>query len=317
MTTSLRRSSHLVRGLLAALALAAAACAQPGPAAGGTPPSASPAAPAVRQLTTCFGAPPAGWAGTRRASMPTTQFFVSAVTPSGDRAYGLSRTSPAEQGIAAMDLATGALTHIVALPAGSSGLSSLAVAPPWLAWVQGGSPTNPGDWSILARNLDTGEQLTLATPRLADGSDGFGHVPDVAVAGGAVVWAQSTSRSGDAAGYEVRAYDLAARRQTVLDSGAVGSPVLAGRYLVWSHAADDGTTTLRAVDASTRQPADLPAAVRSQPAITSLAGAPGSLVWSTDGQHAFAWRVDRNRLATYTTDGSRHRLQFLTVAGHS
>jgi hypothetical protein len=167
---------------------------------------------------------------------------------------------------------------------------------------------NPGLWTLMARNLDTGEQLTVATPSAALGGPPTSLVVDAA----RVAWRQPTTTDPQTPAAEVRVYDLAARRQTVLDSGGVGAPVLAGRYLVWSRSG----AGLQAVDAATLQPASLPGRVRGQAPGTAIAGSPTELVWSTDEQHATAWRVDRDQLATYAIGDNRNRLQFLTVAGH-
>jgi hypothetical protein len=295
MTMTLR----LRAGLLAALALAGCQALAPSTAASPGP-SRSPAA--VREVTTCFTAAPATWAGAQRASLPTTQFSVMAVTPAGDRAYGLSRTGAGGTAVAALDLASGALTTVAGAPAG---LETLAVEPPWLAWVAPISAANPGPGPVQVKNLDTGEQLEL-------GGGALGGPASVVVHAGRVAWAQPTSQPGQPRTAELRVYDLAARSQTVLDSGDVRGPVLAGRYLVWNQAGGG----LRAVDAGTLQPAQLPDRVRSQQSVTYLAGAPTELVWSTDELHATAWRIDRDQLSTYTIGDLGNRLQFLTIAAH-
>jgi hypothetical protein len=131
-------------------------------------------------------------------------------------------------------------------------------------------------------------------------------------------WTEPTTVPGQVPTGEVRLYDLAAHRQTVLDAGKVGAPVFAGRYLVWPRVGDDGHTAFQAVDVSTRLPVTLPAKVGSsigQSGITWLAGSPHYLVWTTDERHAVAWRMDRDQLTTYAVD-LRNRLQFLSVAGH-
>jgi hypothetical protein len=283
--------------LLAVLALAGCQAPAPVVAARTSTPSPSPTPATVREFTTCFTAAPATWAGARRASLPATRFGVVTVTPAGDRAYGYSFTAAGDQAITALDLHTGALTTIIPSADGPT----LAVDPPWLAWVEAMSPENPGTWTLRARNLDTGQQLTLGGGDL--------HVPiSVVVNAGRVAWAQfSPAGTG-----QVLVYDLAARSQTVLDSGDVGGPVLAGRYLVWSRAG----AGLRAVDAATLRPVQLPDRVRGQPAVAYLAGSPDELVWSTDPQHAVAWRIDRDQLSTYAIRGVENGLQFLTVAGH-
>jgi hypothetical protein len=269
----------------------------------------------TRSLAVCFGPMPAGWAGTQRASFPTADFGLGAVAPAGDRAYGMYRTA-AGRSIAMLDLRTGALTPLADLPADSAGFSSMAADSRWLAWVQADSVSVPRAWTLHALDLQTGEQLTLATSELPDGTLLFGQNPLLALRRGVLTWAQPTSTTGLLPTAEVRAYDLAARRQSVLDSGHVSSPVFAGPYLVWGRIGDDGGSTFRAVNAITRTPVELPEQVRSQPGIVYLAGSPSHLAWSTDFQHVVAWDLEDGALTTYTIADTRNPLQFLTLAGH-
>jgi hypothetical protein len=305
MKTTLRRSHPILAALAAALALAA--CGQTGTGTSSTP-RATATPQATRALQTCFGAAPAGWAGLQRAALPTTQFEPQVVAPSGDRVFGSYRTTAGEQGIASMDLTSGALKPLIASPAGTAGVLGLAVAPPWLAWVQGMGQQFFGPWVLHARNLDTGEELTPAT-----GVAGI-PVPGPFLHGTELAWVQSTSVDLTAPAGELRVYDLAAHKQSILDSGSVGSPVLAGPYLVWTHDAG-GAAALQAVDASTLLPAALPARLRAQTGIRALAGSPDYLVWDTDRNHGAAWRFDRGQLTTYTV-AEPYGLQFITVASH-
>lgn len=305
MKTTLRRSHPILAALAAALALAA--CGQTGTGTSSTP-RATATPQATRALQTCFGAAPAGWAGVQRAALPTTQFEPQVVAPSGDRVFGSYRTTAGEQGIASMDLTSGGLKPLVTSPAGTAGVLGLAVAPPWLAWVQGMGQQFFGPWVLHARNLDTGEELTPAT-----GVAGI-PVPGPFLHGTELAWVQSTSVDLTAPAGELRVYDLAAHKQSILDSGVVGSPVLAGPYLVWTHGAG-GAAALQAVDASTLLPAALPARLRAQTGIRALAGSPDYLVWDTDRNHGAAWRFDRGQLTTYTV-AEPYGLQFITVASH-
>jgi hypothetical protein len=268
----------------------------------------------TRALKVCFTTVPSGWAGTLRATFPTMGFLVSAVA--GRRAYGFFSTQAGDEGIAVVELRTGALTQLVTFPADSSGLISLAVGGHWLAWVQGNSRFQPLDWTLFARNLQTGEQLTLATSRQPDGTIVAGPQPQLALRDGLLTWAQPIASTVPGGAAEARVYDLQARRQSVLDTGQVNSPVFGGRLVVWGHILGKGTTELRAVDASTLRPIALPEQIRSQPGVLFLAGSSRFLVWSTDYQHALAWRMKDGQLTSYAISDKRNPLQFLQLSGH-
>ncbi|HKF77304.1 MAG TPA: hypothetical protein VKF59_14275 [Candidatus Dormibacteraeota bacterium] len=310
MTISFRRTHPVAAGLVAALALAA--CGQNGPAAGSAASQASATATTqpVRALQACFGTAPAGWAGSQRASFPTTRFDPQAIAASGDRAYGSYLMTAGEKGVAAVDLTSGALNRLVTVPAGSAGVGALAAAPPWLAWVQAAGQGTFGPWTLEVRNLDTGEQTTVAS-----GPAGVPHPEALAMRGADLAWTQRTSPDLTVRAAEVHVIDLAAHRQSVLDPGAAGPPVFAGPYLVWTHASADGMPVLQAVAAETLLPAALPEPLRAQTGISELAGSAAYLVWDTDNKHGTAWRIDRDQLTTFTVDG-QHQLQFFSVAGH-
>jgi len=308
MTISLRRSHPPVAGLVLA------ACGQNGPGSGAPSPrpTTTPSAPAqaVRALQACFGPAPAGWAGAARASLPTTQFEPAAVTAAADRVYGPYQTAAGERGIASVDLGSGALTRIFSDPAGAGYTGAVSASPPWVAWVRATGMNGFGPWTLEARDLDTGERLTVAT-----GTAGLPNPGTPAMRGTELAWVQPTSVDLTARAAELRVVDLATRRQSTLDSGAVGPPVFAGPYLVWTRAGAGGQAMLQAVDAATLLPAALPERLRQQTGITALAGSATSLFWNTDAHHGTAWRMDRDQLTTFTVD-EQHRLQYFGLAGH-
>jgi hypothetical protein len=192
----------------------------------------------------------------------------------------------------------------------------MAVGGSWLTWVQGDSVYTDQAWTIHALDLATGEQRTLATSELPDGSLLFGELPQLAMRGGVVTWAQPTSTSGPIRTAQVEAYDLDAGRVSVLDRGRVSSPVFAGPLLVWGAIDPDGATVFRAINAVTHQPAQLPVQVRNQPGILYLAGSSQYLVWSTDLHTAVAWNMDEGLLTTYAIPQTGDFVQFLSIAGN-
>jgi len=299
-----RMSGAALLVMVAAL-WSAAACSLPGMETG--PRSATP----PRALATCFTSPPSAWAGTPRGSFPRNGYLQGVVTPAGDRLFAPIVTQTSAR-ITSLDLATGAFTTIVTLPPPAFP-AWLAADPPWVAWVQIGSATSFNDASVIALNTDTAEQVTLVAPSPRSG------LPTLLVRQGRVVWVQPTREvvhgGRRIATGEVRVYDLAAHRQFVLDRAGVGPPVFAGRYLLWGNLADSGTVVLRAADARTLRPVELPVKLPALHPGTDVAGSSNYLVWTTDQAHAVAWRIDRNQLTSYRVDGD-HLFQLLAPVGH-
>jgi len=301
------------------MALAAAACApSPAPRPAAPAASATPAQDVVRSYTVCFSGAPADWA--ERFSQHAVaiaggmNLHLGAVAEDGRLAFGLLRRSAAEQAAGAVDLATGELTRIAALPAGAAGIGSMAAAGPWVVWEQANSAADLGDWTVRAWDRDTGETLDLATSRLPGGQQSFGQAPLPVAGHGLVAWAQPQARQATYPVAKVQLYDLASRRVTVLDVGRVSGPVLAGADVVWARIEADGSYSLRAVDAATLRPARLPERVRTPGTVGYLAGSDRYLVWSGDRQELHAWRLGTNEYGDYTGD-LRHPFQFLRLAG--
>jgi len=294
--------------------LLVAACAEPAPAAGpaSPPPSSRPAA-LVQSYTVCFGAMPADWSRRFQARDLSADFQVDAVSDDGHAAFGRSRSS-AGMGVGAVDLATGALTDIASLPAGAAGVGAMAAAQPWVVWQQANSATDLGDWSVRGWDQRSNRVIDLATSRLPDGGEVFGQAPLPVVARGTAAWAQPLARQAGYPEAQVVRYDLAARRETVLDTGRVSGPVFAGPDLVWARVEADGSYSLRAVDAATLRPAPLPARAGSPGQVRYLAGSDRYLAWSSDEQSLHVWRIGTAEYGDYTTD-LRHPLQFLRLAG--
>ena len=298
--------------------VAAAACGAPAarpPAANATP---APPPDAVRAYSVCFAPPSEDW--TRRFSEHAVaigggvDLHLGAVADDGRTAYGLVRRSAADQAVAAVDLATGAVTSIAALPAGAAGIGSMAASGSWVVWQQANSAANLGDWAVRAWSRESGETLDLATSRSPDGQQAFGQAPLPVAGRGMVAWAQPQPRQASHPVATVERYDLASRRTTVLDSGRVSGPVLAGADLVWARVEADGSYALRAVDAVSLRAAPLPERVRAPGPVVYLAGSDRYLAWSTDQRELHVWRLGTREYGDYTAD-VRHPLQFLRLAG--
>jgi hypothetical protein len=271
----------------------------------------------VRTYAVCFGGAPADWAQRferhRLDVAGGADFELTAVTADGATAFGRYR-SGAEQGVGAVRLTTGALTKVAPLAAEAAGVGWMSADGPWVVWEQGESSADLGDWTVRAWNQATGEALVLGTSRQPDGGEVFGQIPFPVVRRGLVAWAQPQPQSATYPEGKVELYDLARRQATVLDSGRVSGPVFAGADVVWARLGPDGAYALRAVDASTLKPDQLPGRVARPGSVLYLAGSSRYLAWTSGQRTLTTWQIGSNQYGVYTTD-VKHPLQFLELAG--
>ncbi|MDQ2912798.1 MAG: hypothetical protein M3T56_06025 [Chloroflexota bacterium] len=241
--------------------------------------------------------------------------LASPTLVTGEVVYG-QFNSNSESGIGRIDLRNGEFERLVVFDPAASGVAWMAAEPPWLVWTLGNSTTNVADWSLLARNLDTGRTLTLATAKAPDGTFLFGQQPLPAIREGRVSWAQPLPKRGPNPEAEIHVYDLAAARDTVLATGRVSSPVYAGGRLIWaSRSADDAKFSFQAVGGVDLRPIQLPERLRDPGSVLYLAGSAESLAWNADGGHAAIWAFDTSTYSVYQAPDLKHQFQFLQVAG--
>ena len=201
----------------------------------------------------------------------------------------------------------------------SAGASWLSVEMQWVVWTQGDSPYNGSDFSVHAWSQTTGATSLLFTSRLGTGGFTYGFMPFPVVHHGYVYWAQPLPRTTQAPQAELRRVDLATGRSSILDTGSISSPVLAGTSLSWGRSEAGGQYSFRAVDVDTLQSVTLPAQMTSdyQSTIGYLAASSEYLAWSGSGvgnQDLHAWKVDSSQLSRSTFD-QQHVVQFMQAAG--
>jgi hypothetical protein len=288
--------------------------------------AATPSAPPAQQWQGCFGsAPPASWAAAFRANTVNltglSTFDVLAVSQGVAvvQAYGKPPYT-----LWMVDLASGRSTRIATLDmtaAGTgAGASWLSVDLPWVVWTQGDSPYNGSDFSVHAWNQTTGATSLLFTSRLGDGAFTYGFMPFPVVRRGYGYWAQPLPRTTQAPQAELRRVDLATGQSSVLDTGSISSPVLAGTTLIWGRSQAAGQYSFEAVNVDTLRPATLPAQMTTdyRSTIGYLAASPDYLAWSGTGvgnQELNAWKVDTSQLYRSMFD-QKHLVQFMQAAGH-
>jgi hypothetical protein len=249
-----RRLSLAAVTLLASLCLAACSTTTASSTAHTTPMPPSTA----RHLSVCFGSMPPEWASalsTSTVNLPLLHWFsTEAVDDVDDTAYGTYHEGD-KYGVGAVNLATG---HFRAITAASSatwgGVLWMSSSNPRLAWAESNRKLT-GGWDLRLWNTKTGESRTVASSRLLAGQYTFPVVVPNYVA-----WSQATSNTSA----DIRIYRFSTRTTSVLDSGRLSPPVLAGTFLVWSKFVAGNTTepTFQMVDAVTLSHQSLPASVR-------------------------------------------------------
>ncbi len=316
----------LARLLVVTLGVWGSACSTPSaplsaPTAPTSAPTASPPASialSVKRADACIVSRPAAWetAFARVTALPEgTRFGLGSPAVVGPTVYGQINTADSS-GIARLDLGSGRLEELVRFGADVSGTASIAVSPPWLAWTQGNSTRNLFDWTVYARNLESGETLTLATSRRPDGAFLPGQQPVLSLRASQLAWSQTLPGPGPQLGSELHVFDLAARRDKVLTTGRVSAPVFSGRLLIWGERNPGGAYSFAAVEALTLAPAPLPEALRVPGSIVFLAGAKDWFAWSAEGlMELNVWRFDANERRQYRAPDIRHYFQFMQLAG--
>jgi hypothetical protein len=286
----------------------------------------APGAPAVQQWPGCFvAAPPASWTAAFRANtvnvtgVPSFDVLAVSQNVAVVQAYG---TPPYTLWM--IDLVSGRTTRVASLGMTAAGTSAganwLSVDPPWVVWTQGDSSYNGSDFSVHAWNQATGATTLLFTSRLGSGVFTYGFMPFPVVHHGYGYWAQPLPRTTQAPQAALRRVDLATGQSSVLDSGSISSPVLAGTSLIWGRSEPGGRYSFRAVNVDTLRPVTLPAQMTSdyQSTIGYLAASPDYLAWSGSGvvdQDLHAWKVGSSQLYRSTFD-QQHLVQFMQAAGH-
>ncbi len=260
----------------------------------------------------CFTAPPPDWAmamANVAVTLDGTNFAAGAIDEQDGVVYGGAWTG-SRSIIASVTLATGKMTAVA--PMSASGFGWMTYADGWLVWVE------PGVVDLQLWNASTHEiRQVAAGPQLEGTSDLTGSHNDAVIGHGYMAWSQVVSSTSA----ELRVYELATGRVTILDSGDVGSPVFAGADLVWTKR-DAGAAHPRFVfaDATTLQRVAAPAELSVPREIGFVAGSPERLVWtgtpgysSPDNGTWFADDLAAGTIRTYTASG--HYFQFPQLAG--
>ncbi|HBW21204.1 MAG: hypothetical protein ACLPN6_30175 [Streptosporangiaceae bacterium] len=182
------------------------------------------------------------------------------VSSDGRTAY-VSAWTPQFAGVAALNLASGALRKIQVFADPATDQADGSSGGRWLVWAETYSLSSLDDFTIFAWDSATGHRLRLG--HSIAGPDGVPwpspwHAP--AVSGHYAAWAQGYGPGGLV---EIRLADLSAGTVTTIRTGHTQPPFFDGDLVVWPESDAPGAqTTLRAYNLATGRLAALPAALR-------------------------------------------------------
>lgn len=250
-----RRAVAAVAATLVAAALAAVAGCGAAPAGRPT----ADAWPAWRSL--CRVPAPPGLAGQLRRAVPKSRRGELIPLGMAGPLAVVSAWTPRFSGVAALNLATGALRPIRSFPRPGQDQADGSAGGRWVVWEQTVSLQTLDKFTVYAWDSATGRLLTLGRSLSGPGGAAWPspwHPP--AVSGHYAAWAQGYGPDGEV---EVRLADLTTGRVRVVREGHTQPPFFDRNLLVWPESDRPGAqTTLHAISLGTGRPAPLPAALR-------------------------------------------------------
>lgn len=185
----------------------------------------------------------------------------------------------------------------------------------WVATVRTGNELPFADWSLILRNVATGEARTLATAdQGAESVDGLrpdlplGFAPLPSISGHVVAW-DAYFATARGAGKHVLAYDIDTQttREVAVVSDATREdlrlPAVGGELAAWVHrdfATHEATVEVANLETGVRQTA----ISAGNPWAVSLSGDGQILAWDDDLSAKYAMHIDSREATQYaTTEG--------------
>ena len=218
----------------------------------------------------------------------------------GSQVFGQFNTAH-DLGVAAYDTSSGTFTRIATYPvaAGSAGgLDGMSADGHWVAWTESDSSTGQNESATWAWNAQTKHLSELVSSRPAGGGTAVGNIwTPVLVSGQSLIWTQQVGTAANSPLGEVRARDLESGTTRVLDRGQLSPPIRAGGLIIWSavtQGVSGSSKELRAVSATTLEPATVPAGLQQSAALFAPSGTPNEI--GVGGENDLTYHV-------YTVDG--------------
>ena len=201
-------------------------------------------------------------------------------------------------GVGVYDTSSGTFTRIASYSATASGLDGMSADGHWVAWTEFDSVTDQGQWTMWAWNTQTKHLTELASSHPAGGGTAVGNIwTPVLVSGQSLIWTQQVGSAANSPLGEVRARDLESGTTRVLDRGQLSPPIRAGGLIIWSAVTQDvpgSSKELRAVSATTLEPATVPAGLQQSAALFAPSGTLNEI--GVGGENDLSYHV-------YTVDG--------------
>ncbi len=223
--------------------------------------------------------------------------------------------SPEWSGVAMVSARTGEYTRIFpfASPSddqvGGGGFDGR-----WLAWAEQHSKRDLNDWTLRAWDSRSRQVVTVTEAPRKDGRTVSGPIVIPAVSHGMLAWVQATP-NGDG---EAHLYSLAHRRDQVLSSGRVLTPITFWwPYVIWQER--DGTDSvgpsghLEMAEATTGRRVELPEALATVHHLAYLAASDSLVTW-TDMVSLWIWRPGEPAAREVFHAPSGEYIQFPAIA---
>ncbi len=230
-------------------------------------------------------------------------------------------------GIGAYDTGPGTFMRIASYPATSSGVEGMSADGHWVAWTEADSSTDQSQWTMWGWNTQTRQLTEMTSSHLPGGGTVVGPTPTPVVVGQSVIWNKPDATAVNARLSELQARDMENGATRVLDRGQLSPPIRAGQMVLWG-AVTQGTSgrsfKLRAVSATTLEPATVPAGLAQSQSFGALSGTSNEIgigdanlqtyrVYSVNGELKDAFQLPD--ASSQFADSSR-QFQFVQLQGN-
>jgi hypothetical protein len=247
---------------------------------------------ATEIASTCRVALPTAWKeaiAVGEIKTPASESLVPFAVSGDGRVLFAGDYTSAWSGVVAIQAGTLQRTQIQTFTSTKDQVVGGAFDGRWLVWSEVHSFTNLNDWSLYAWDSVNKRLVNIANVPRVDGQPLPGPLVMPVVSHGELAWSQSVSSEQA----ELHLFTLATGKDRVVARGRFGIPALAWPWLIWAAPGAPGEPgRFKMVSAETGDPIATPAPLAEVRAPTYVAGAHGTVVWTTaDYHHLWLWRA--------------------------